>query len=79
MIYISEELEVMHHMCGYETAYYGNSSWCELFTDAESLVVEYWLDLDQYWAESYGHTINYEMACPLVDDITAYLDSVKMG
>ncbi|XP_072167842.1 multiple inositol polyphosphate phosphatase 1-like [Diadema setosum] len=71
-----DELEVLNHMCGYETAYNGSSLWCNLFTDDEKRVIEYYLDLDQYWTEGYGHEINYEMACPLVDDVASYLSGV---
>ncbi|XP_030835591.1 multiple inositol polyphosphate phosphatase 1-like [Strongylocentrotus purpuratus] len=71
------DLEVMHHMCGYESAYYGSSPWCNLFLRNESLAVEYWLDLKQYWKEGYGYDINYQMACPLVDDVVEYMTTVK--
>ncbi|XP_072168339.1 multiple inositol polyphosphate phosphatase 1-like [Diadema setosum] len=71
-----DELEVLNHMCGYETAYNGSSLWCNLFTDDEKRVIEYYLDLDQYWTEGYGHEINYEIACPLVDDVVSYLERV---
>ncbi|XP_071508658.1 multiple inositol polyphosphate phosphatase 1-like [Diadema antillarum] len=71
-----DELEVLNHMCGYETAYNGSSLWCNLFTDDEKRVIEYYLDLDQNWTEGYGHKINYEIACPLVDDVVSYLERV---
>ncbi|XP_041480158.1 multiple inositol polyphosphate phosphatase 1-like [Lytechinus variegatus] len=71
-----DDLEVMHHMCGYESGFYGSSPWCNLFSNNESLAVEYWLDLKQYWTEGYGYDINHQMACPLVDDILKYMTSV---
>ncbi|XP_071508657.1 multiple inositol polyphosphate phosphatase 1-like [Diadema antillarum] len=76
-----DQIELIHHMCGYETTYYGGTytPWCYLLSDDEKRVVEYYLDLKYYWTEGYGYDINSKIACPLIDDIVDYLRDVASG
>lgn len=65
-----EDIHLMFSMCRYESAVRPNqtSPWCNFFNRNEKVVMEYDEDLDYYWIDGYGFSINYEQACPPVKD-----------
>ena len=71
----------MYKGCGYDIAVSNiTSEFCSLFTD-ESIgsVLEYYEDLDAYYAKGYGYPINYEIACDLLQDIFGIHDDFISG
>ena len=58
-----------------------DSSWCEVFEEADLKVLEYLNDLKLYWDRSYGREINYKMGCQLyaeiIDSFEGFLQSGK--
>lgn len=58
-------------ICAFETQTSGcEGQWCSVFEEEDISVLEYLLDLKNYWARGYGQQINYNMSCPLFTDIT---------
>lgn len=55
------------------------SRWCELLAPDGMEIVEYLDELKQWWKKSYGHELNYKIACPLLADMFARMDSVLAG
>ncbi|CAB1343651.1 unnamed protein product [Coregonus sp. 'balchen'] len=51
-----------------------NSPWCQLFDEADALVLEYANDLKQFWKRGYGHDINSKSSCILFHDVFSRLD-----
>ncbi|KAG5450232.1 PHOsphatase [Clonorchis sinensis] len=65
------DVNVMFLICGYEVAALSNdqSPWCGFLRAHHQLVMEYLLDLKQYWTKSYGFKLNYIHSCPLIAEI----------
>lgn len=65
-----DDIHLMFSICRYENVVHPNytSPWCNVFNRNEKVVMEYDEDLDYYWIDGYGFTINYEQACPPVKD-----------
>ncbi|XP_053730521.1 multiple inositol polyphosphate phosphatase 1-like [Synchiropus splendidus] len=57
-------------LCAYELAIKGlNSPWCKLFDSSDAQVMEYAIDLQEYWKRSYGFDINSKSSCILFHDM----------
>lgn len=70
-------IEAAFYLCSYEFTINGvNSPWCQLFDEADALVMEYSSDLKQYWKRSYGHEINSKSSCILFHDLFHRLDRI---
>ena len=50
-----------------------DSSWCSLLDEEDFKVLEYQGDLKNYYENSYGNKLAYEIICPLLSDITQNL------
>nr|XP_046214583.1 multiple inositol polyphosphate phosphatase 1-like isoform X2 [Oncorhynchus gorbuscha] len=72
---IEDMAEAAFYLCAYELAIKTiNSPWCQLFDEADALVLEYANDLKQFWKRSYGHDINSKSSCILFHDVFSRLD-----
>ncbi|XP_034050148.1 multiple inositol polyphosphate phosphatase 1b [Thalassophryne amazonica] len=68
-------VEAAFFLCSYELSIKSvHSPWCFLFDDNDAKVLEYKLDLKQYWKRSHGHGINSLSSCPLFHHIFRTLD-----
>ena len=65
----SENVHVMWSACVYEYGLQGDSAWCSLFPENVTRIMEYYEDLQSYWLDGYGHDINYQQACVLLNDV----------
>lgn len=66
-----EDLVLMYDLCRYERAFWPRkvSTWCAVF-DKEGLeVLEYYEELEYWYKNGYAFPLNYEMACPLLQDM----------
>lgn len=69
-----EHIVGMYTACMFEVAIYDReNTWCELFEEEDLLVLDYLSDLKQYWKRGYGHPINYQIGCPLLERIVTSL------
>lgn len=68
-----KEVYQLYQICTFETAVYGKSAWCELFSKDDLLVLEYASDLKHYYKTGRGYAINYEQACILLDDVISHI------
>eukprot|EP01134_Creolimax_fragrantissima_P007601 CFRG7601T1 len=65
----------MYRACSYDTYFEGTlSPWCKFLGEDGLQVLEYHDDLKQWWVKSYGHVINYRIACPLLHSIVDQLE-----
>ncbi|XP_041866246.1 multiple inositol polyphosphate phosphatase 1-like [Melanotaenia boesemani] len=73
---ISDDMaEAAFYMCAYEFAIKTvNSPWCQLFDVVDAQVMEYSIDLKQFWKRSYGYDINSKSSCILFHDLFSRLD-----
>ncbi|XP_038152536.1 multiple inositol polyphosphate phosphatase 1a [Cyprinodon tularosa] len=68
-------VEAAFYLCAYEFAIKTvNSPWCRLFDEADAQVMEYKLDLKQFWKRAYGYDINSKSSCILFHDVFERLD-----
>jgi len=75
-----KEVHGVYRACSYETVETGTlSPMCTLLGEDGLLIMEFYDDLKQWWQKSYGMELNYRMACPLLADIFAVMDSVAAG
>lgn len=75
------EVEVMYDACRYYKAWDPptQSAWCAVFTPENLMIMEYWHDLQYYYEDGYGHTINYQSACPPLQDLIQHFRYVVEG
>ncbi|CAG6016971.1 unnamed protein product [Menidia menidia] len=67
--------EAAFYMCAYEFAIKTvNSPWCQLFDEVDAQVMEYSIDLKQFWKRGYGYDINSKSSCILFHDVFSRLD-----
>ncbi|XP_068230848.1 multiple inositol polyphosphate phosphatase 1-like [Palaemon carinicauda] len=68
------DVETMYDACRYYKAWdpVALSPWCAAFTPENLKVLEYWQDLLYYYEDGYGHAINYESACPPIQDLVQH-------
>ncbi|KAK8738011.1 hypothetical protein OTU49_004346 [Cherax quadricarinatus] len=76
-----EELEVLYDACRFYKAWdpLAPSAWCVALTPDDLKVLEYWQDISYYYTNGYGHAINYEMACPPIQDLIEHFSAVVEG
>ncbi|XP_054885884.1 multiple inositol polyphosphate phosphatase 1-like [Poeciliopsis prolifica] len=68
-------VEAAFYLCAYEFAIKtANSPWCRLFDEVDGQVMEYALDLKQFWKRGYGYDINSKSSCILFHDVFSRLD-----
>ncbi|XP_069949145.1 multiple inositol polyphosphate phosphatase 1-like isoform X2 [Cherax quadricarinatus] len=74
-----EEIEVLYDACRYYKAWdpTAAAAWCVAFTSDDLKVMEYWEDLYYYYTNGYAYPINYEMACPPVQDLIQHFSSIN--
>ncbi|KAK3875050.1 hypothetical protein Pcinc_020037 [Petrolisthes cinctipes] len=75
------EVNLLYNGCRYYQAWSPTlpSAWCVAFTHHDLKVLEYNQDLKDYYEVGYGHSINYQMACPLIQDAFQHFRSVVEG
>uniref|UniRef100_A0A1A8HKN0 Multiple inositol polyphosphate phosphatase 1 n=1 Tax=Nothobranchius korthausae TaxID=1143690 RepID=A0A1A8HKN0_9TELE len=68
-------VEAAFYLCAYEFAIKTvNSPWCRLFDEVDAQVMEYAIDLKQFWKRGYGYDINSKSSCILFHDVFSRLD-----
>uniref|UniRef100_A0A674NKR0 Multiple inositol polyphosphate phosphatase 1 n=1 Tax=Takifugu rubripes TaxID=31033 RepID=A0A674NKR0_TAKRU len=73
--FTTDLLEAAFFICSYELSIKSiHSPWCFLFTEDDAKVLEYQMDLKQYWKRSHGHMISSLSSCPLFHHIFRTLD-----
>nr|XP_002738932.1 PREDICTED: multiple inositol polyphosphate phosphatase 1-like [Saccoglossus kowalevskii] len=70
----NEHVQMLYTLCSTTLAIFNEISWCEVFTQDELRVMEYWSDVKQYWKKSYGHKINYHISCQFLQHIFSTLE-----
>lgn len=64
----------MYTACIFEVAIFNReNTWCQLFDEEDSLVLEYLFDLKHYWKRGHGYPISYKIGCPLLEKIVSSL------
>jgi multiple inositol-polyphosphate phosphatase / 2,3-bisphosphoglycerate 3-phosphatase len=62
-------IQPIWRVCKAELSTYNESDFCSLFEEDEVLGLELGDDIEAYWEKGPGNAINYEMMCPLIQDI----------
>ncbi|XP_077999407.1 multiple inositol polyphosphate phosphatase 1-like [Glandiceps talaboti] len=75
----SDHAKTIHTICSFEFGLLGRSDWCDILTEDDLQVMEYWADLKHYWRKSYGYQINYHISCSLLKDIFTAMDKAVVG
>jgi len=67
----SDDIVLIYDICRYQKAWNLEqiSPWCAAFSVDDLKVLEYAEDLDTYYKKGYGFPLNYQQACPLVEDL----------
>ena len=70
----------MYKGCSYDIASNNiTQNFCTLFNEDITSVLEYWSDLQAYYQKGYGHSLNYKIACLLLQDIFAVHNDYVTG
>ena len=73
-VFSEDNLVGMYTACIFEVAIYDRkNTWCQLFDDEASLVLEYMFDLKHYWKRGHGYPVTYKIGCPLLENIISSL------
>lgn len=75
------DVDLIYDMCRYEAAWERDkiSPWCAAFKPDDLSVLEYSEDLKYYYKHGYGHSINYEQACPPIKEMIDHFRSAMGG
>jgi len=75
------DVDMMYVTCNFDLAWSRNheSPWCHVFTDYDLKVMEYREDLEYYWIDGPGHSINSQPACVLMEDVIKIFDDISKG
>jgi multiple inositol-polyphosphate phosphatase/2,3-bisphosphoglycerate 3-phosphatase len=71
----ASELKMMFKGCSFGHAIHTDSSWCSVFSKQELRLIELHEDLDDYFADAYGRTINQRSPCPVVEDLVSRIQN----
>lgn len=63
-------------LCAFETAVFGKSVWCKLFSEKDFRILEYAGDLKHHYQTGSAYPINYEQSCVLLKTI---LNNIERG
>jgi len=65
-------------MCSFDKAWRPKklSPWCAAFSREDLEILEYREDLEYFYEDGYGHSINYVQACPIVKDVVDHFTQV---
>lgn len=65
---------LIYTTCAFETAWYKNtdSPWCKLLSLNEFKLLEFADDLEYYWIDGYGYSVNYLQACAALQDMFSF-------
>jgi hypothetical protein len=44
------------------------SPWCNILSEEDLKLLEYWEDLKKYWQDGYGFKLNYQPSCLMVKE-----------
>ncbi|XP_032795585.1 multiple inositol polyphosphate phosphatase 1 [Daphnia magna] len=59
------DIDLMYSMCSFDKAWRPKdlSAWCAVFNENDLQILEYREDLEYFYEDGYGYSINYEQAC----------------
>lgn len=70
-----KELKIVYRGCSFGYAIHGDDSWCALFSKDDLKILEYYEDLDDYYADGYGRTINTIAPCLMTTDLISKINA----
>lgn len=74
-----KEIFYVHQLCAFESAIYGQSIWCKLFSDDDLVKLEYAADLKHYYKTGSGYEINFKQSCVLLKSIMEHMNASLTG
>lgn len=75
----ADDMHLIYDTCRYQKAWNLEkiSPWCAAFSVDDLKVLEYAEDLETYYKKGYGFPLNYQQACPLVEDLITRIRGFK--
>lgn len=73
----SEDVNLIYIACQFGFALKDNDAWCSLLSTDDLEVLEFNGDIDDYYKDAYGNSVNYEQACPITKYILDLFKSVE--
>ena len=75
------DVDMMYVTCNFDLAWSRDhvSPWCQVFSDLDLKVMEYREDLEYYWLDGPGHSINSQPACVLMEDVIKTFNDISAG
>lgn len=70
-----DSLVLVYRACSYELAIHRHSPWCALFTGAELQVLDYLMDISEYF-DAYGTEAHRKLACTVISDLYRKLEQL---
>ncbi|KAF0289494.1 Multiple inositol polyphosphate phosphatase 1 [Amphibalanus amphitrite] len=73
------DVRLIYDICRYDKTLHPDrvSAWCAAFSEQDLKVMEFDMDLEYYWVDSYGYELNYRQACPQVKDFITKFNAVR--
>lgn len=69
-----KELKIIYRGCSFGYAIHNDGSWCAIFSKDDLKILEYYEDLDDYYADGYGRTINTVAPCLMTTDLISKIN-----
>lgn len=71
----TSHVDAIYRVCKFETAQYGKSIWCRLFSVDDLKYLDYKEDIDDYFNQALYSRDLYESSCKLTSDVAAKMKS----
>lgn len=75
----TDEITSLYKMAAVEFAIVGSHLFTDLLSTSNLDLLEYAVDLKNYWKLGFGYPINYKQSCPLLADIFTNMDAAVNG
>ena len=66
--------------CAFDVSVQNNTDmFCQLFDFKDTSIIEYYMDLEDYYEKGYGIDLSYSISSPLLQDFVNSIDNVLLG
>lgn len=73
------DVVTIQQICAFELGMLNKSNWCQFFDMEDLLIIDYLIDIRNYWEMGYGFTINWQTSCPYTSRLFKMFRNVVDG
>ncbi|XP_071168730.1 multiple inositol polyphosphate phosphatase 1-like isoform X1 [Mytilus edulis] len=73
------EIVTIQQICAFELGMFEKSNWCQFFDMEDLLIIDYLIDIRNYWEMGYGYNINWQTSCAYTSRLFKMFRNVVNG